>query len=46
MKNMIFGVWGVLLVLALLTASVGCNTMQGMGQDIEKAGQKIEETAE
>ncbi|MFO7875350.1 MAG: entericidin A/B family lipoprotein [Desulfovermiculus sp.] len=46
MEDMILGVWGVLLALVLLTASVGCNTMQGMGQDIEKAGQKIEETAD
>jgi predicted small secreted protein len=46
MKDMIFGICGVLLILALLTFSLGCNTIQGMGQDIEKAGQKIEETAE
>ncbi len=46
MKDMIQRVWGVMLVLTLLTANAGCNTMQGMGQDIEKAGQTIEETAE
>lgn len=31
-----------LLVLAALTA-VGCHTMQGVGEDIEQAGQAIQE---
>jgi predicted small secreted protein len=26
--------------------TLGCNTMQGVGEDVEKAGQKIEEAAE
>jgi predicted small secreted protein len=30
----------------LLTSTVGCNTMAGMGQDIESAGEAIEEEAE
>lgn len=30
----------------LLTSTVGCNTMAGMGQDIESAGGAIEEEAE
>ncbi len=37
-------------VLALLGFSLGslaaCNTLSGVGQDIEKAGEVIEETAE
>ena len=30
----------------LLTATVGCNTMAGMGEDIESAGEAMEEEAE
>lgn len=30
----------------LLTSTVGCNTIAGMGQDIESAGGAIEEEAE
>jgi predicted small secreted protein len=38
---------GILCVgLLLLTASVGCNTIAGMGEDIESAGGAIEEEAE
>jgi predicted small secreted protein len=33
----------VILLLAFTLSS--CNTIQGMGEDIEKAGQEIEETA-
>jgi len=33
-------------VVALLACMQGCNTVKGMGQDIEKGGQEIEETAE
>jgi entericidin A len=32
-----------LLVLAVLAA--GCNTFEGLGKDISKAGEKIEESA-
>ncbi|MFH1605029.1 MAG: entericidin A/B family lipoprotein [Pseudomonadota bacterium] len=32
----------ILLDIALLT---GCNTMQGMGKDLEKAGEKIQKPA-
>jgi len=35
-----------LLVLAGAIGMAGCNTMRGMGQDIETAGDKIENTAE
>mgnify|MGYP005860215103 CR=1 FL=1 len=35
---------GVVL-FALAVALAGCNTVQGMGKDIKKAGEKIEETA-
>ena len=32
------------LIAAVLTL-VGCNTVQGIGQDIEKAGESIEKAA-
>ncbi len=38
MRNLIF-----MLMLALV--AVGCNTMQGMGKDIEKAGEAIQRSA-
>jgi predicted small secreted protein len=35
------------LVLATFAAGLmACNTVKGMGKDIKKAGEKIEETAE
>jgi predicted small secreted protein len=37
------------LLLAMVTfyvlAMTGCNTMEGMGQDVQKAGEKLEESA-
>jgi predicted small secreted protein len=36
--------WGVLL-MALL-AITGCNTMEGAGEDIQKAGKGIEKAAD
>ena len=36
----------VILVTALLTLlSAGCRTMEGAGEDIEEAGQEIQESA-
>ncbi|MDX9874797.1 MAG: entericidin A/B family lipoprotein [Spongiibacteraceae bacterium] len=35
----------VVLVLALAILASGCNTMRGVGQDIEAAGQAIQNTA-
>ncbi|MBT9489636.1 MAG: entericidin A/B family lipoprotein [Rubrivivax sp.] len=34
-----------LATLAAVLALSGCNTIEGMGKDIGKAGDKIEETA-
>ncbi len=31
-----------LIVASFLLALTGCNTVKGMGQDIQKAGEKIE----
>lgn len=35
----------VLLAAALALALSACNTVEGMGKDIKKAGEKIEDTA-
>jgi entericidin A len=35
----------LLIALAALLALAGCNTIEGMGKDISKAGDKIEEAA-
>lgn len=34
-----------LILLALLTAAA-CNTMEGMGQDIQKGGENLENSAD
>jgi len=38
---------GVLMMatLLLLVALAGCNTMEGLGKDVEKVGSEIEEAA-
>jgi len=33
----------VLLIAAVLLALVGCNTVKGVGQDLQKAGETIED---
>jgi predicted small secreted protein len=33
------------LLLATVLALVGCNTIQGIGQDIQKGGQVLEDAA-
>jgi predicted small secreted protein len=35
----------LLAILAALFVLAGCNTIEGMGKDISKAGDKIEEAA-
>jgi predicted small secreted protein len=37
--------WWILLLLAGLSLA-GCNTMEGLGKDISKLGDKIESSAE
>jgi predicted small secreted protein len=34
-----------LLTIASVLLLVGCNTVKGMGQDLQKAGEKIEDVA-
>lgn len=40
MKNLI-----ILLTASCLLLLGGCNTVKGMGQDLQKAGEKIEDVA-
>ena len=35
----------VLLLIAFLTGLAACNTVEGMGRDIERAGEKIQRSA-
>ncbi len=35
-----------MFALTLVMMIQGCNTIEGMGEDVESAGQEIEETAE
>jgi predicted small secreted protein len=34
-----------LMLLGFVTALLGCNTVQGIGQDIQKGGQVLEDAA-
>jgi predicted small secreted protein len=34
-----------LLLISLAAALSGCNTVRGIGQDVQKAGEKIEDAA-
>jgi predicted small secreted protein len=34
-----------LMLLGMLGAIAGCNTMQGFGQDMERGGEKIQDKA-
>ena len=35
----------IAMLIAAAFVLAGCNTMKGFGEDMQKAGQKIEETA-
>ena len=35
----------ILMLLGTLGTITGCNTMQGLGQDIERGGEKIQDKA-
>jgi predicted small secreted protein len=35
----------IFAILMLLGTIAGCNTMQGLGQDIERGGEKIQDKA-
>lgn len=37
----LYAVLGILMVVGL----TGCNTMRGMGQDVERGGEKVQDAA-
>lgn len=37
--------WIVLMLTALGVAVAGCNTIEGLGKDVQKVGEKMEEAA-
>ncbi|HNP27843.1 MAG: entericidin A/B family lipoprotein [Nitrospira sp.] len=42
--NVKLNAWAVLLISLLVMT--GCNTMEGAGEDVQKAGEKIEKAAD
>ena len=36
----------VLVSIVSATALAGCNTMRGLGQDVERGGEKVQDAAE
>jgi predicted small secreted protein len=46
MKLLIRTILLITLTFSIGAISVGCNTMEGAGKDIQKGGEKIEEAAE
>ena len=43
MRQIIFG---AVLMLVLVGTNVACNTIHGMGQDIERGGEKTQDAAD
>jgi predicted small secreted protein len=43
MRQIIFA---TLMMLVLLGTNVSCNTVHGVGQDVERAGEKTQEAAD
>ena len=39
-------IFAILMMLGILGALAGCNTMHGLGQDIERGGEKIQDKAD
>lgn len=37
--------FALLIIAVFVVALAGCNTMEGLGKDIQKAGEKIEKKA-
>jgi predicted small secreted protein len=38
--------WFLLLIIAMAMATAACNTTKGLGKDVEKVGEEIQEEAE
>jgi predicted small secreted protein len=45
MKQFSFRLSSVLLSLGLLLGLGGCNTIQGIGKDVQKAGETVQDAA-
>ena len=43
---MVQRIFATLTILAVLGTLAGCNTMEGMGKDIERGGEKIQDKAD
>jgi predicted small secreted protein len=46
MKLLIRTILLITLTFSIGAVSVGCNTMEGVGKDVQKGGEKIEDAAE
>lgn len=46
MQKLLKKLIAILLLMSLSFLTFSCNTMQGMGEDVEAAGEKIQEAAE
>jgi predicted small secreted protein len=44
-RHSLFWIAGTAVLLGLFGAIVGCNTMEGLGEDIERGGEKLQEKA-
>jgi predicted small secreted protein len=42
MRRMIFAI----MMLTIIAASAACNTVRGVGRDVERAGEKTQDAAE
>ncbi|GJL62227.1 MAG: hypothetical protein NPIRA04_08810 [Nitrospirales bacterium] len=39
------GIWGILL-LSVLMFGTGCNTLEGVGEDVQDAGEEVQDAAD
>ena len=46
MKNPLIKAPALLLLALFCVSATGCNTVEGAGQDVKKAGEEIEEAAD
>ena len=38
-------IWLMTIVMALSAMAAGCNTIEGAGRDLERGGEKVQDTA-
>jgi predicted small secreted protein len=46
MQNFFKNVTIIMMIISLSFLTVSCNTMQGLGKDLEAAGEKIQQKAD